>query len=294
MAVAAGIGMVAAFGWFRAAGPVTRHGAPAWSPDGARIAYSAEQASGDADLLIMLADGRESQAVIETPANEGAPAWSPDGTQLAFQTDRDGNFEIYVVNLDGSGLRRVTRHPGRDLAPAWSPDGSRLAFMSDRHSSTAFDLYDVNVDGSALRRLTRDGDNWHPQFAPAGPPRLAFHHGPVVQVLDLATKQVAPLTSGTDDGTYPTWSPDAERLAFVSERNGQAEIFTMNADGSDQRLLVSMPYGSAIDPRWSPAGTHIVFVHLPETTDSTAPDPGQERAIYSVEIGSGRLTRVSR
>jgi Tol biopolymer transport system component len=294
VATAAAVALVGAFAWFRSAGPPTRHGAPAWSPDATRVAFSSDRVAGGADLFVMLADGREAQAVLEAPASTGAPAWSPDGTQLAFQTDRDGNFEIYVVNLDGSGLRRVTRHPGRDMAPAWSPDGSRLAFMSDRRSSAPFDLYDVDVDGSNLRRLTRDGDNFHPQYAPAGPPRLAFHHGRDVHVLDLETKLVAQLTSGTDDGTSPTWSPDAERLAFVSERNGKPEIFTMGADGSDHQLLVSMPFGSAIDPHWSPAGTHIVFVHVPESTDGADPDSGQERAIYSVEIGSGRLTRLSR
>jgi Tol biopolymer transport system component len=294
IATGAALGLVSSFVWFRSAGPVPRHGAPAWSPDGTRIAYVVEEPGGDADLVVMGADGSESRRVRETPANERAPAFSPDGERLAFEADGDGNVEIYVVNLDNGELRRVTRHPARDRAPAWSPDGERLTFMSDRQKASVFDLYDVRIDGSGLRRLTSSGNNTFPQFAPAGPPRLAFQHDREVRLLDLSTKEVASLTAAPDDGTFPTWSPDAERLAFVSERNGQAEIFTMNADGSDQRLLVSMPYGHAIEPHWSPSGTHIVFVHVAETTDGSAPDPGRERAIYSVEIGSGRLTRLSR
>ena len=51
------------------------------------------------------------------------PVWSPDGTRIAFQSNRDGNAEIYVMNRDGSGIRRVTNHPLSDATPTWSPVG---------------------------------------------------------------------------------------------------------------------------------------------------------------------------
>jgi TolB protein len=60
------------------------------------------------------------------------PAWSPDGKQVAFTTNRDGNYEIYVMNADGSDPRNLTRHRGQDNFPAWSPDGKRVAFVSNR------------------------------------------------------------------------------------------------------------------------------------------------------------------
>jgi Tol biopolymer transport system component len=56
----------------------------------------------------------------------------------------------------------------------------------------------------------------------------------------------------------------------MSWRNGKTEIFTMNADGSDQTRLVSMDAGDAVDPRWSPDGSQIAFVHLPEGMNGSA------------------------
>jgi Tol biopolymer transport system component len=59
------------------------------------------------------------------PAADQAPDWSPDDTQLVFQSNRDGNIEIYVMNADGTEQTRLTDYPGRDLDPAWSPNGIR-------------------------------------------------------------------------------------------------------------------------------------------------------------------------
>lgn len=289
--MAAAIGAV--FVWQRVGGAPVRDGAPSWSPDGTEIAYFSEQPDGNADLFVMNADGTRVRRLTETADDEGGPAFSPDGSSVAFDTDRDGNFEIYVVGADGTGLRRVTDHPGRDVAPAWSPDGRSLVFMSDRERPE-FDVFRVDVDGTGLVRLTRDGSNWFPQFAPVAPERIAMHVWRDVHVLDLATSELTRLTTAPGDGMYPTWSPDGSQIAFMSARNGRTEIFAMNADGSDQRRLVSMATGSAIDPRWSPAGTHIVFVHVPEDTADAGQDESHERAIYVVEIATGRLTRLSR
>jgi TolB protein len=60
------------------------------------------------------------------------PAWSPDGKQIAFTSNRDGNYEIYLMNADGSGQRNFTRHKSQDNFAAWSPDGKRIAFISNR------------------------------------------------------------------------------------------------------------------------------------------------------------------
>ena len=289
--MAAAIGAV--FVWQRVEGVPVRDGAPSWSPDGTEIVYFSEQPDGNADLFVMNADGTRVRRLLETPDDEGGPAFSPDGLTIAFDTDRDGNFEIYLVGADGAGLRRVTDHPGRDVAPAWSPDGQSLVFMSDRERAE-FDVFRINVDGTGLTRLTRDGSNWFPQVAPVEPARLALHVWRDVHVLDLATSELARLTTAPHDGMYPTWSPHATQIAFMSARNGPTEIFVMNADGSDQRRLVSMASGSAIDPRWSPAGTHIAFIHVPEETAGAGQDSAQERAIYAVEIATGRLTRLSR
>jgi Tol biopolymer transport system component len=78
------------------------------------------------------------------------------------------------------------------------------------------------------------------------------------------------LTSDPENGMHPSWSPDGKRIAFMSWRTGRTELFTMNADGSDQKKLLTLDKGGAIDPRWSPDGSRIAFVHLPEGMNGRA------------------------
>ncbi|HCK16724.1 TPA: hypothetical protein DHW51_21535, partial [Candidatus Poribacteria bacterium] len=73
------------------------------------------------------------------PAYDGQPSWSPDGRRIAFVSDRDLNYEIYVMDSNGNNLRRLTNHLGEDESPSWSPDGQRIAFVSNRNGR--FNIY---------------------------------------------------------------------------------------------------------------------------------------------------------
>lgn len=120
---------------------------PAWLPDG-RIVYKAIH--GASGLYLMNADGSAPQQLVGD-ASATAPAVSPDGTAIAFMSQRDGNWELYLIGSDGTGLRRLTDHPAQDGLPAWSPDGGWIAFVSDRDGEWA--IWAVRRDGSGLRKL---------------------------------------------------------------------------------------------------------------------------------------------
>ena len=238
-----------------------KDGSPAWSPDGTRIAFYSER-DGSGDIYVMHADGSGVTRLTDTKADEGYPAWSPDGRAIAFDSDRDGNFEIYVMNADGSNVRRLTTSGARDVSASWSRDGRSIVFMSDRDGG--FDAYTAPATpGAAAERLTRTGSTWFPVFSPDGA-ALAFHVGRDVHTMPAAGGAMRRLTTDPANGMYPSWSPDGRRLAFMSWRNGRTEIFTMNADGSDQTKLMDVERGDAVDPRWSPDGSRIAFVHLPD------------------------------
>jgi Tol biopolymer transport system component len=90
------------------------------------------------------------------------PAWSPDGTRIAFQSDRDGDMEIYVVSADRSEILQLTDNEAMDLYPTWSPDGTRIAFTSNRDGN--LEIYVMNADGTEQTRMT---DNYASDYLPS-------------------------------------------------------------------------------------------------------------------------------
>jgi len=149
----------------------------------------------------------------------------------------------------------------------------------------------MNADGSDVERLTTGQTDWFPQFSPDGT-RLALHVGRDVNVFDLKTRTLRALTQDQANRMYPTWSPDGQRIAFMSWRNGKTELFTMNADGSDQRILFSPATGSAIDPRWSPDGSRIVFVETTATEQAFDQTTLSESVICTVDVATGTVRRL--
>ena len=226
------------------------------------------------------------------------PSWSPDGTQIAFQSSRDGNWEIYVMDADGKNLRRLTNYDDSDVSPSWSPDGTQITFSSHRDGN--WNIYVMDADGSNLRRLTRgvspswspdgtqiafqsnrdgnwniyvvyiDGSNprqltsyssWSPSWSPDGT-QIAFYatyqEDAEIYVMDADGKNLRQLTRLFSTDAFPSWSPDGTQIAFQSTRDGDEDIYVMDADGSNPRRLTSYN-GSDRSPSWSPDGTQIAF-----------------------------------
>lgn len=142
---------------------------PAWSPDGAALAFVCEIDSGDRDICVVNADGTGFNRLTSGSGRDVDPAWKPDGSAIAFATTRfSGVHEIAVMNPDGSGVTRVTAGTGA-IEPTWSPDGTRIAFSAfacDIHSGCAtLGLFVMNADGTGLNQLTSGPDNapsWRP------------------------------------------------------------------------------------------------------------------------------------
>lgn len=137
---------------------------PSWLPDG-RILYSG-CVGDDCGIIVSRTDGSHSRQVVAGSA-ETNPVASPDGRRVAFMSQRDGNWEVYVVNLDGEGLTRLTHNPGNDGLPTWSPDGQYIAFVSDRDGAWA--VWVTRPDGSSQRRLFGIGGPLDGQVRDAAP-----------------------------------------------------------------------------------------------------------------------------
>ena len=82
------------------------------------------------------------------------------GDLIAFQSDRDGDWEVFVMNADGTEVRQLTDSDGWDGSPDWSPDGKRIAFTSDRYGD--WEVFVMNADGSDVYSTGQGG--WAPSW----------------------------------------------------------------------------------------------------------------------------------
>lgn len=193
---------------------------PVWSPNGNRLAYATLSPDSATALIRIISVNGDSLGTIGSVDNHADyPAWAPSEDKIVFAWDKDGNYELYLANPDGSGLVRLTNTPQNELRPAWSPDGSQIVFDRDVDDTTIVrDLFVMNADGSGVRQLSTGG-------------RYNFH---------------------------ASWSPDGKWIAFVSQRDGNEEVYVTSVDGSQLIRLTSAGGGDG-SPVWSADGKWVIF-----------------------------------
>jgi Tol biopolymer transport system component len=193
--------------------------APAWSPDGTRIAFASTRDGGEPEIYVMSADGSNQVRLTTTEVwvSDHTPAWSPDGQYIVFGSDRVSyeNYELFRMRADGTQVTRLTttEEGVDDNAPEYSPDGTRIVFSSTR-SGYQHDLFTMNADGTDVRRL-------------GGDPNL--------------------------DDVFPHWTSDGTTVLFETfagpEGRPSEDIWTIDSDGTDRRRLSTSSRGESFaDP----------------------------------------------
>ena len=187
---------------------------------------------------------------------------SSSPNDIAFASRRDGNWEIYTSSPDGRTQRRLTNRHVQERFPLWSPDGTRLAFLAEPNGTK--ELWVMGSAGESPRRLAsgvigKASRQWFPDNRQIAVTAI-IAGDTVVAIVDVSgTTAMRQLTTGNGQHRDPTLSPDGKRIAFSSSRDGNREIYVMNADGTGQRRLTNHAASDA-SPAWSPDGSSIVFV----------------------------------
>ncbi|HJQ34621.1 MAG TPA: S8 family serine peptidase [Pyrinomonadaceae bacterium] len=186
----------------------------------------------------------------------------PSGTgrngKVAFIRDMD----VWVMNADGTSQVNLTNgffledpsfRYGGSTSPTWSPDGTRIAFALQMDEDGRY-IYTINADGSGLTRVNSDDGTGSPAWSPDGL-KIAFQkYGQVCTINTDGSGE----TCLTQAASGASWSPDGTKFAFSSSQTGDAEIYTMNVDGTGVTRL-TFSSGADFSPEWSPDGRQLVF-----------------------------------
>jgi Tol biopolymer transport system component len=243
---------------------------PSLSPDGRMVAY-ASRPVGNWDVFVQSISGRNAiNLTKDSAADDSQPAFSPDGQKIAFRSDREGGG-IFVMGVLGDSVVRLTDEGYR---PAWSPDGSEIAYELERwvdpHGRSTIDpLWAVNVETRQKRKLS-DGDAVQPAWSPHGS-RIAYWA--VVGASGQRDLYTIPAVGGqpvrvTEDEALdwsPVWSADGRFLYFISDRDGNMNVWRVPIDESTGKIrgafqpVTQAATGTARDLRVSADGNRLVY-----------------------------------
>ena len=204
--------------------------APTPSPDGKRIAFTAQGA-----LWVIPVEGGTATRITAFEIEPTAPVWSPDGRTIAFQNyTPDGNWHIWTVNPDGSDPKEITTGFFDDREPAWTPDGAALVFSSDRGNDGQYKIWSFTLATGAYTQITKGaGAESNPVVSPDGT-RVAFVEAAQAAPLPVLPARVftAPVNASAaptlvGPGSIPAWSVNGSNVIY------QSNATTLTAGGTN-------------------------------------------------------------
>lgn len=273
----------------------------------------------------------QSRELIQLTSGMGLndqPKWSPDGTKIAFiSTGPDFIASLCVMNRDGSQKQRLTTNI-HCQHPSWSADGEKVVFVANAENNDEFHICVYDLKAATHQILfRRDGHETEPMLSRDGKKVLFASTDPDSQIpfshrdteiwqYDLATKLATKVCRHGARDYCPVYSPNEQKIAFVSHRNGRSEedyleklrkikqsldtksrasidaaikellaleqdgdIHVVNADGTNLRQLTTNA-GADTDICWSPCGNYIAYSASPA-------DKGTCERIKVIEVETG-------
>jgi Tol biopolymer transport system component len=181
--------------------------------------------------------------------------------RIAFQSNRDGDYEIFTIRPNGTRVRQLTHNNGiYDEVPHFSPNGKKIVFSSGG-SANSWEIVTMRADGTHQRPLTHNSQlDCCAAFSPNGR-RIVFvrevgpHEEDEIFVMHADGTHQRRLTHNNHFDFHPVFSPRGGKIAFSSDRNGPPQqVYTMKPDGTHVRQVTHM-HGRASQPDFGPGAS---------------------------------------
>lgn len=196
------------------------------------------------------------------------PFFSPDGSKVAFESNRDGNWEIYIMNNDGSDQNRLTDNEADDRMPSWHPSGESILFQSNR--SGKFQLYNLDINTLESKQFDLLDFKLEPEMARYSnkgdqiifTAKTGEENNFNLFLFDIQSQKVAQITFDSTRSVYGSFLSNDEEIIFHSRRdpeNKADEIYIQNLHSKKLKRLTNWPKHNFC-PSVSPDGQKITYV----------------------------------
>ncbi|MBL1218634.1 MAG: hypothetical protein D8M59_14215 [Planctomycetes bacterium] len=253
---------------------------------GTHLIYASTQHSRTSDIYRKPVGGQAITQLTSDPADDIMPCYSPDDSQIAFVSNRNGNWDIFIMGTEGGTAVQVTDDPANEIHPSWSPDGQNLVFCRLGEQSGRWELWVSELATPTRKHFIGYGlfPEWNPD---PNSNKIAFQRARqrgsrlfsvwTIDYVNGQGGQPTEVASAANAATLgPSWSCDGKLLAFSTivdpdhlQGNTEmawADIWVVSAEGTDRVNITNGEFTNC-QPTWGPEGT-MYFVSNRSGTDT--------------------------